>query len=156
MARADDTRRVSWVRAGGGHGHGGGGLWGRHLGIDPSPCKAGGGTGKKQITLELVPLEAALDYAAEDADITGRLYLTLKPRLLAERMVTVYETIERPLIPVLVAMERAGIAVDRKLLVARPADFAGPLDVLAGGVPNPARPQAHIGPPKQRSAARSH
>ncbi len=149
IAPCDDTMLISYVLEGGQHGHGMDELSRLHLGIDPIPFKAVAGTGKKQITFDLVPLEAALDYAAEDADITGRLYQTLKPRLLAERMVTVYETIERPLIPVLVAMERAGIGVDRELLADLSADFAGRIDVLAGEIHKLAGHAFTIGSPKQ-------
>ena len=60
-----------------------------------------------------VPIDKATEYAAEDADVTLRLWMALKPRLAAERMTTVYETLERPLMPVIVDMERAGIKVDR-------------------------------------------
>ena len=71
-------------------------------------------TGKIQVTFDLVPLvEEARDYAAEDADITLRLFNILKPRLVTEHMATVYETLERPLVPVLRTMEAAGIKADR-------------------------------------------
>ena len=70
------------------------------------------GTGKSQVTFDQVPLDTALDYAAEDADITLRLHQALKPRLLEEHLTTAYETLERPLIPVLAAMEQKGIKVD--------------------------------------------
>src|SRR5690606_8631965 len=74
------------------------------------------GARKAERTFAGVPIDKASEYAAEDADVTLRLSLALKPRLPAERMTTVYETLERPLLPVIVDMERAGIKVDRAIL----------------------------------------
>ena len=74
------------------------------------------GTGKSAITFDRVPIAKAVKYAAEDADITLRLWQLLKPRLHANKVTTVYETLERPLIPVLAQMERSGIKVDRDTL----------------------------------------
>ncbi|HML29513.1 MAG TPA: DNA polymerase, partial [Hyphomicrobium sp.] len=71
-----------------------------------------------------VPIDKATEYAAEDADITLRLWMALKPRLAAEHMATVYETLERPLVPVIVAMEHAGIKVDRDILARLSSTFA--------------------------------
>ena len=62
------------------------------------------------------PIDRAAEYASEDADVTLRLWRALKPRLVAERVTTVYETLERPLVPVLARMERRGIEVDREML----------------------------------------
>ena len=73
-----------------------------------------------------VPIDKATEYAAEDADVTLRLWMALKPRLAAERMTTVYETLERPLVPVIAEMERAGIKVDRR------HPLAAVVDVCAG------------------------
>src|SRR3546814_10629200 len=80
-----------------------------HLGHKPISYDEVTGTGKARISFAEVPLEAACKYAAEDADITLRLYRALKPRLLAEKQMTLYETIERPLPAVVSAMEVAGI-----------------------------------------------
>ena len=124
ISPVEDTMLLSYVLDGGSHGHGMDELSRIHLAIDPVPYKSVVGAGKKQITFDQVPLDAALDYAAEDADITGRLHGVLKPRLIEENMVTVYETLERPLIPVLVEMERAGIKVDRAALENLSRDFA--------------------------------
>ena len=107
------------------------------------------GSGKSHRGFAAVGLEAARDYAAEDADITLRLHQLLKPRLLRERMATVYETIERPLMAVVAMMERNGIKVDRTELMRlstdfgeRMADYEKQIHVLAGGSFN-------IGSPKQ-------
>ncbi|GER06935.1 hypothetical protein JCM17843_12450 [Kordiimonadales bacterium JCM 17843] len=120
----DDTMLISYVRDCGLHGHGMDELSELHLGITPTPFKDVAGTGKKQITFDLVPIEKAAHYAAEDADITGRLYRLLKPRLAEAGLLSVYERLERPLVPVLVDMERAGIKVDRAELSRLSAEFA--------------------------------
>ena len=86
------------------------------LGIETIKFKDVAGSGKSQVTFDRVTLDKALDYAAEDADITLRLHKTFKPRLAQEHMVTVYETLERPLVPVLETMERYGIKVDAEQL----------------------------------------
>ena len=109
----DDTMLLSYVTEGGMHGHGMDELSKLHLDIEPIPFKEVAGSGKSRITFDRVPLDKATEYAAEDADLTLRLYHYLKPRLLVERKHAVYETLERPLVPVLVEMEQAGILVDR-------------------------------------------
>jgi len=119
----DDTMLLSYVLDGASHGHGLDELAQLHLGHTNISFAEMCGTGKSQITFDRVPLEKARDYAAEDADVTLRLHQFLKPRLLAEKMVEVYETLERPLIPVIVAMERAGLKVDRAFLQALSEDF---------------------------------
>ncbi|SEH25693.1 DNA polymerase I [Magnetospirillum fulvum] len=119
----DDTMLLSYVLDGASHGHGLDELAQLHLGHTNISFAEVCGTGKSQITFDRVPLEKARDYAAEDADVTLRLHQFLKPRLLAEKMVEVYETLERPLIPVIVAMERAGLKVDRAFLQALSEDF---------------------------------
>jgi len=119
----DDTMLLSYVLDGGVHGHGLDELCQLHFGHANISFSKVCGTGKAQVTFDRVPLDKACAYAAEDADMTLRLHRLLKPRLLAEGMVTVYETLERPLIPVIVAMERAGIKVDRAALLALSEDF---------------------------------
>jgi len=119
----DDTMLLSYVLEGGMHGHGMDELARSHLGLETIKFKDVVGTGKNQITFNRVPLENARDYAAEDADITLRLYNTLKPRLAEEHMVTVYETLERPLVPVLKSMEHRGIKVNAGELKRLSDDF---------------------------------
>ena len=145
----DDTMVLSYVLEGGMHRHGLDELASLHLGHQTIKYADVAGSGRKQVSFEYVPLAAAVDYAAEDADITGRLYRLLKPRLAAERMVTVYETLERPLIPVLTAMERAGIKVDKAELEALSKDFAGRLAVLEKDIHGLAGRQFNIASPKQ-------
>jgi DNA polymerase-1 len=145
----DDTMLLSFVLDGGLHGHGMDELSRLHLGVDPIPFKQVAGTGKKQITFDQVPLDAARDYAAEDADLTGRLHRLLKPRLVADSMVTVYETIERPLIPVIMAMEQAGIKVDKAELERLSADFAERIAGFEVEIHKLAGHEFTIGSPKQ-------
>ncbi len=124
IAPIDDSMLISYVLDGGKHNHGMDELAELHLGYKTIAFSEVAGSGKTQVTFDRVPLDRARDYAAEDADITLRLQRELKPRLIAESLLTVYETIERPLIPVIAAMERAGIKVDAGELQRLSADFA--------------------------------
>ncbi|HLJ65157.1 MAG TPA: 5'-3' exonuclease H3TH domain-containing protein, partial [Stellaceae bacterium] len=114
LAPFDCTMLISFVLDGGKHGHGMDELAKLHFGYDTIKYKEVAGTGRSHIGFAAVPLDRACDYAAEDADITLRLHRALKPRLVPERRLAFYETIERPLVPVVAAMERAGIRVDRR------------------------------------------
>ncbi len=149
MAPVDDTMLLSFVLDAGLHGHGMDELSRLHFDHSPIPYKEVAGTGRNQVTFDKVPLEKACDYAAEDADITGRLHRVLKPRLVQDRLVTVYETIERPLIPVLVDMEAAGIRVDRDELARLSDDFAGRMVDLEAEVHKLAGRDFNVGSPKQ-------
>lgn len=106
-------------------------------------------TGKDKVTFDKVPLDKALDYAAEDADITLRLYNVLKPRLLNERMVSIYENFDRPLIPVLTAMEQKGIMVDAQGLINLSKDFEAKLKIYEQEIYLLAGEEFNIGSPKQ-------
>ncbi len=145
----DDTMLLSYVLDGGSHGHGLDELALLHCGHTTIPFSAVCGSGKTQITFDRVPLDKALAYAAEDADITLRLHGFLKGRLLAERMVTVYETLERPLVPVIVAMERAGIKVDGAQLAALSAEFGGRMVTLEADIQTLAGTPFNVGSPQQ-------
>lgn len=149
LAPVDDTMLMSFVLDAGRHGHGMDELAERHLGVTPIPIKSVIGSGKAQISFDRVPLDRARDYAAEDADIALRLNRALKPRLVRERVTTVYETLERPLAPVLVAMERRGIALDRAALARLSRDFAGRLAALEEEIHALAGRPFAIGSPKQ-------
>ena len=74
------------------------------------------GSGRSAVTFYLVPLDRATAQAAEEAEVSLRLWSLLKPRLAREHRVTVYETLERPLVGVLSGMERSGVLVDRQVL----------------------------------------
>ena len=145
----DDTMLLSFVLAGGLHKHGMDALSELHLGVTPVPIKEVIGTGKKQITFDKVELDVALKYAAEDADITLRLYEFLKPQLLHEKLVTVYETLERPLVPVLAQMERHGILVDAVELKRLSEDFAKRMADLEAEIHALAGEPFNVGSPKQ-------
>ena len=149
VAPVDDTMLLSFVLDGGLHGHGMDVLADTHLGVTTVKYKDVVGTGKKQVTFDYVPLETACGYAAEDADITLRLHQTLKPRLVQERMNTVYETIERPLVPVVWAMEKEGIGVDPEKLRGLSRDFTQRLAGLEAEVHELAGEAFNIGSPKQ-------
>nr|WP_166180206.1 DNA polymerase I [Altererythrobacter segetis] len=126
----DDTMIISFAMDAGrslegiGGGHGMDELSERHLGHTTLTFKDICGSGKKQIPFGEVPLSRATEYAAEDADVTWRLHKLLKPRLAIEHGVRVYERVDRPLIPVVAAMERHGIKVDRQRLAKLSEEFA--------------------------------
>ena len=145
----DDTMLMSYALEAGMHGHGMDELAGIHLDITPVSFKEVAGTGKAQVTFDRVPLDKATHYAAEDADITGRLWHILKPRLAENGVTTVYERLERPLAPVLAAMERAGIRVDTAVLTRLSNDFAVALDGLEGEIHTLAGRAFNINSPKQ-------
>jgi DNA polymerase-1 len=149
VAPIDDTMLLSYVLEGGLHGHGMDDLAELHLGHQTIKFKDVAGSGKAQVTFDKVPLDKALYYAAEDADITARLYKLLKPRLAREHMVSIYEVMERPLIGVLKAMESTGIRVDAKVLKGLSADFAGRLADLAVQIHKLAGQEFNIASPKQ-------
>ncbi|WP_172274301.1 DNA polymerase I [Caulobacter sp. RHG1] len=116
VAPIDDTMLISYVLEAGLHAHGMDELSELHLGHKPIPFKQVCGTGKGQISFKHVALPEATAYAAEDADVTLRLWEILKPRLAREGLSTVYETLERPLPTVLAAMENEGVKVDPEAL----------------------------------------
>jgi len=149
VAPYDDTMLLSYALDGGKHGHGMDELSERHLGHKPISYDAVTGTGKARVTFDRVPLDKALAYAAEDADVTFRLWRFLKPRLPLERVTTVYETLERPLVPVLAEMEAHGIRVDREVLRRLSNDFAGRLEALEQEIYRLAGRPFTIGSPKQ-------
>jgi DNA polymerase I len=112
----DDTLLMSYVLDAGKGLHGMDELSQRWLGHETIRFEQVTGTGKSQLTFDCVAIDKAAEYAAEDADVTLRLWQAFKPRLAAERVATVYETLERPLVPVLARMERRGISIDRQVL----------------------------------------
>ncbi len=124
VAPIDDTMLISYVLEAGLHNHGMDELSELWLGHKPIPFKQVAGTGKAQISFKHVQLNEATCYAAEDADVTLRLWRKLKPRLAREGMLTVYETLERPLPPVIAAMENAGVKVDTDELRRLSHDFS--------------------------------
>ncbi|PPR09198.1 MAG: DNA polymerase I [Alphaproteobacteria bacterium MarineAlpha11_Bin1] len=149
VAPIDDTMLLSYVLEGGLHGHGLDELAILHLGHTNIKFSEVAGTGKKQITFDQVPLDKALNYAAEDAEVTGRLYRLFKPRIAEESMAFVYETLERRLVPVLSAIERAGIIVDATFLKELSSDFEKRTADIAAEIYELADHEFNIGSPKQ-------
>ena len=145
----DDTMLLSYVLEAGLHYHGMDELSQLHLGHKPIPYKEIAGSGKKQITFDQVPIDKATEYAAEDADVTGRLHRVLKPQLAEMHRAGVYETLERPLIPVLADMEMAGIKVDRTVLARLSATFAERMEQLESEAHSQAGERFNLGSPKQ-------
>ena len=155
VAPIDDTMVVSFDLDAGrqidgiGGGHGMDELSERHFGHKPMAFKDVCGTGKKAIPFGEVPLAKATHYAAEDADITWRLHTVLKPRLSDEGGTRIYERVDRPLIPVVAAMERHGIKVDRDRLAHLSSRFAEEIGVLETQIHEVAGQEFTVGSPKQ-------
>ncbi|MBA2125652.1 DNA polymerase I [Hyphomicrobium methylovorum] len=149
----DDTMLLSYALDGGRGQHGMDALAERHLGhACMTFAQAMGhapGAKKSDKTFAAMPLDKATEYAAEDADVTLRLWLVLKPRLAAERMTTVYETLERPLVPVIVDMEYAGIKVDRSILTRLSNAFAQRTVKLEEEINGLVGHKFNLGSPKQ-------
>src|SRR4029078_10752049 len=82
------------------------------------------GKGRTLVPFEHIEISRACPYCAEQPDLTLRLWRLFKARLVAERMTTVYETLERPLVPVLARMEQCGGGIDRSILARLSSDFA--------------------------------
>ncbi|MFW2542679.1 DNA polymerase I [Primorskyibacter sp. 2E107] len=149
VAPIDDTMLMSYAMNAGLHGHGMDTLSERYLSHKPIPIKDLLGSGKKQITFDQVPIETAVKYAAEDADITLRLWLTFKPQLHRAKVTRVYEGLERPLVPVLKTMEMAGIKVDREVLSRMSNAFAQKMAGLEAEIHALAGESFNVGSPKQ-------
>lgn len=145
----EDTMLLSYVLDAGKHNHNMDELAQLHLGITPISYDEVTGTGKARISFAEVALDKALAYAAEDADITLRLWQAIKPQVVDAKLLTLYEAIERPLVPVVVAMEERGIAVSRPTLSELSTDFAKRLLVLEQEIHALAGHPFTIGSPKQ-------
>ena len=144
----DDTMLISYVLDAGKGGHGMDDLADRWLGHKTIHFADVAGSGKSQVTFDNVAIDKATEYAAEDADVTLRLWSALKARLAAEHVTTVYETLERAMPEVLARMERRGISIDRQVLSRLSGEFAqkqGGLEEeikeLAGEPLNPGSPK---------------
>ncbi|WP_281856634.1 DNA polymerase I [Litoreibacter halocynthiae] len=149
VAPFDDTMLISYAQHAGLHNHGMDALSERYLGHTPIPIKSLLGTGKSQITFDRVPIDEATPYAAEDADITLRLWQVLKPQLHEKGVTKVYETLERPLVPVLAQMERNGVKVDRDTLSRMSNAFAQKMAGLEAEIHELAGQGFNVGSPKQ-------
>ncbi|MBQ0765922.1 MAG: DNA polymerase I [Sulfitobacter litoralis] len=149
VAPIDDTMLLSYAMHAGLHGHGMDTLSERYLSHTPIPIKPLLGSGKSAITFDKVPLADAVKYAAEDADITLRLWQLFKPQLHRVEVTKVYETLERPLVPVLAAMERSGVKVDRDTLSRMSNAFAQKMAGLEDEIYQLAGRKFNVGSPKQ-------
>ena len=145
----DDTMLLSYVLDAGRGSHGMDELSKRHLGHETIPFAEVAGSGKNFIGFARVPLDKATAYAAEDADVTLRLWRVLKPRLVAEHMTNAYETLERPLVDVLARMERRGISIDRQILSRLSGEFAQIMARLESEIHELAGESFNLGSPKQ-------
>ena len=148
MAPLDDVMLMSYALDAGRADHSTAELSQRYLGHTTIDVNALTGSGKSKLTFDCVTIDKAGEFAAEDADVTLRLWRLLKPRLTADHMTTVYETLERPLVPVLGRMERRGIQVDRQVLSRLSGEFAqrelalvDEIQKLAGEPINPGSPK---------------
>ncbi len=149
LAGLEDTMLLSYVLDAGRGGHGMDDLAKRHLGHACISYKELTGSGKSAITFDFVEIDKATRYAAEDADVTLRLWRVLKPRLAAEGMAGVYERLERPLIDVVAKMEQRGITVDRQILSRLSGELAGAAAGLEVEIHELAGEKFNIGSPKQ-------
>ncbi len=145
----DDTLVLSFALDAGRHNHGMDELAQLHFGHSCIAYKDLCGTGKNQLTFAQVPLRDATRYAAEDADVTLRLWQKLKPRLSPESVTTVYERVDRPLVPVIAAMEREGVKVDREHLARLSSEFAHQMGALEVELHEMAGQPFAIGSPQQ-------
>ncbi|MEZ5799085.1 MAG: DNA polymerase I [Paracoccaceae bacterium] len=149
IAPFDDTMLMSYAMHAGLNSHGMDALSDLYLGHQPIPIKSLLGSGKSQITFDRVGIEDAVKYAAEDADITLRLWQLFKPQLHRARVTTVYETLERPLVPVLAEMEMTGITVDQQTLSRMSNAFAQKLAQYEDEIQEIAGEKFNVGSPKQ-------
>ena len=147
----DDTMLISYALDASSslEGHGMDELSERFLGHKPISFKELCGSGRAMKSIAACPIDKVTEYAAEDADVTLRLWSMLKPRLAAEGMATVYERLERPLVPVLARMEERGIAVDRQILSRLSGEFSQKQGGLEAEIAEMAGESFNPGSPKQ-------
>ena len=149
VAPYDDTMLLSYVLDGTQHGHGMDELAETFLNRKTITFEEVAGSGKNQVTFDLVPLDRARDYAAEDAEVTLRLHDTFKPRLVPDRMASVYETIERPIAAVIADMEWQGVRVDPGVLRGLSNEFGQQILQLEEEIFKDTGMTFNIGSPKQ-------
>ena len=145
----DDTMLLSYALYGGLHSHSLDTLSDRYLGHKPIPIKPLLGSGKSAITFDKVSIEDATPYAAEDADVTLRLWQMLKPRLHKMHVTRVYESLERPMVPILADMEMTGVKVDRDTLLSLSNSFGHKILILQEEIHRLAGERFNVGSPKQ-------
>ena len=150
-APIDDTMLISYALDAGAtnDGHGMDALAERWLGHKTIHFADVAGSGKNFIGFARVAIDKATEYAAEDVDVTLRLWRALKPRLAGESMTTVYETLERPLVVPLARMERRGVAIDREILSRLSGEFAQGMARLEAEIHALVGAPFNLGSPKQ-------
>jgi len=149
MDPVEDTLLMSYVLDAGRSDHGMDVLSEKILSHKPIAFGEVAGTGRSFIGFARVTIEKATEYSAEDTDVTLRLWHVLKPRLVAERMNSIYETLERPMIETLARMERRGISIDRQILSRLSGEFAQGMARLEAEIHNLAGEPFNLGSPKQ-------
>jgi DNA polymerase I len=145
----DDAQLMSYALDAGRNAHGLEALAERWLGHAVVDYGGLTGSGKNKLSFDQVAIDRATEYSAESADVILRLWRVLKPRLAAERMTTVYETLERPLVAVLARMERRGISIDRQVLSRLSGDFAQTAARVEAELQELAGEPINVGSPKQ-------
>jgi DNA polymerase-1 len=145
----DDAQLMSYALDAGRGAHGLDSLAERWLGHAMLTFGELTGSGKNKLSFDQVAIDRATAYSAEDADVIMRLWYLLKPRLIAERMTAVYETLERPLVSVLARMERRGISIDRQVLSRLSGDFAQTAARVEAELQELAGEPINVGSPKQ-------
>jgi len=148
-APIDDAMLISFCQEAGLHGHGMDELSMLHLGHRPITYDEVTGTGRARLPFADAPLDRATAYAAEDADVTLRLWLALRPRLRPTRSLALYEQVERRLIPVLLEMERAGVKVDADDLRRMSVEFEQRMAAMEIDIHRFAGREFNLGSPKQ-------
>ncbi len=149
IASYDDTMLMSYVVDAGRSDHGLDPLARRYFDHETIDFNEVTKVGKSKLTFDSVDIAKATEYAAEDADATLRLWRVLKPRLAAEHVANVYETLERPLLEVLARMERRGIRIDRQILSRLSGEFAQECGGLQAEINTLAGETVNVGSPKQ-------
>src|SRR5450432_537265 len=149
LRNCDDAQLMSYALDAGRNAHGLDALAERWLGHATLTHGELTGSGKNKLSFDQVVIDRATAYSAEDADVILRLWRVLKPRLVAERMTAVYETLERPLVTVLARMERRGISIDRQVLSRLSGDFAQTAARVEAELQELAGEPINVGSPKQ-------
>lgn len=149
VAPIEDTMLISYALDTGRNNHGLDELAQKHLGHENITFGQVAGTGRNFVGFARVPLDRATEYAAEDADVSLRLWRALKPRLAAEQKTAVYETLERPMVETLARMERRGVTIDRQMLSRLSGEFAQDMARLEADIFELAGEAFNLGSPKQ-------
>ena len=145
----EDTMLMSYALDAGKHRHNMDNLSEIHLNHKPISFKEVAGTGKKQISFNKVPIKLATQYAAEDADVTFRLYTFFRERLDKEKLLKIYELFEKPMVNLLSQMEIEGIKINSSFLKELSKKFDNKIKKLEKEIFSVAKREFNIGSPKQ-------